>query len=67
MENPTIYDKLTPEARAKMDSWNVEKHSKALYWLTRNEYVYETTYANARWICFYFNQPLETFYSLFTI
>ena len=63
----TLIDKLTPAARIQMDAWDVEKHDKALYWLTRNEYVYETHYSTASWICFYFSIDLDNFYDLFAV
>ena len=63
----TLLDKLTPEARAQMDSWPAEKQEKAMYWLSQNEYVYETYYTTARWICVHFQQPIENFYDLFVV
>jgi hypothetical protein len=67
MEKTTLIDKLTPQARIQMNSWPVEKQEKALYWLTQNEYVYETQYNTARWICFYFSIDLDNFYDLFDV
>jgi hypothetical protein len=63
----TLIDKLKPEARIQMNSWPVEKQEKALYWLSKNEYVYETHYNTALWICFHFKIDLDNFYDLFTV
>jgi len=63
----TLLDKLKPEARAKLNALPADQQERATYWLTKNEYIFETQYSHARWICMYFQQPLENFYDLFAV
>ena len=63
----TLLDKLKPEARAKLNALPADQQERATYWLSQKEYVYETYYTTARWICVHFQQPIENFYDLFAV
>ena len=63
----TLLDKLNPEVRAKLNALPADQQERATYWLTKSEYLFETPYSHARWICMYFQQPIENFYDLFAV
>ena len=62
-----LINKLTPEARAKLNALPADQQERATYWLTKSEYIFETPYSHSCWICMYFQQPLENFYDLFAV
>ena len=63
----TLIDKLTLEARAKMDAMDAEQQERLTWWLGRSEYVHETPYYAVTSICFNFRIHTDDFYSLFAV
>ena len=62
-----LINKLTPEARAKMDAMPAEQQERLTWWLTRSEYVHETPYYAVISICMNFRIQTDDFYTLFEI
>ena len=62
-----LINKLTPEARAKMDAMPAEQQERLTWWLSRSEYVYETPYYAVITICMNFRIHTDDFYSLFAV
>jgi hypothetical protein len=63
----TLINKLTPQARAKMDAMPAEQQERLLWWLCRSEYVHETPYYAVISICMNFRIQTDDFYTLFEI
>jgi hypothetical protein len=63
----TLINKLTPQARAKMDAMDAEQKERLTWWLTRSEYVHETPYYAVISICKNFRIHTDDFYTLFAI
>jgi len=63
----TLIDKLTPQARAKMDAMDADQKERLTWWLSRSEYVHETPYYAVTSICINFGIHTDDFYSLFAI
>ena len=63
----TLINKLTPEARAKMDAMPAEQQERLTWWLSRSEYVHETPYYAVISICMNFRIQTDDFYTLFEI
>jgi hypothetical protein len=63
----TLINKLTPQARAKMDAMDAEQKERLTWWLTRSEYVHETPYYAVMSICSNFRIQTDDFYTLFEI
>jgi len=62
-----LINKLTPEARAKMDAMPAEQQERLTWWLSRSEYVHETPYYAVISICMNFRIQTDDFYTLFAI
>ncbi len=62
-----LINKLTPQARAKMDAMDAEQKERLTWWLTRSEYVHETPYYAVISICMNFGIQTDDFYTLFEI
>jgi hypothetical protein len=62
-----LINKLTLEARAKMDAMPAEQQERLLWWLSRSEYVHETPYYAVITICMIFRIQTDDFYTLFEI
>jgi len=62
-----LINKLTPEARAKMDAMPAEQQERVTWWLSRSEYVHETPYYAVITICSNFRIHTDDFYSLFAV
>ena len=63
----TLINKLTPQARAKMDAMDAEQKERLTWWLTRSESVHETPYYAVISICMNFRIQTDDFYTLFEI
>jgi len=63
----TLINKLTPQARAKMDAMPVEQQHLLTWCLSRSEYVHETPYYAVITICMNFGIHTDDFYSLFAV
>jgi hypothetical protein len=62
-----LINKLTPEARAKMEAMDAEQQERLTWWLSRNEYVHETPYYAVIHICMNFKIHTYEFYTLFAV
>jgi len=62
-----LINKLTLEARAKMDAMPAEQQERLLWWLSRSEYVHETPYYAVITICMNFGIKTDDFYTLFAV
>ena len=62
-----LINKLTLEARAKMDAMPAEQQERLTWWLSRSEYVHETPYYAVISICMNFRIQTDDFYTLFEI
>ena len=63
----TLIDKLTPQARAKMNAMPAEQQERLTYWLSKSEYIHETPYYAVTSICLNFGIDTDDFYSLFAV